>query len=162
MYFYSPTQGLLKFEDLVRAVFEFIREEPKCHYRVIIGTDSRDFRENPPVQVFVTALIVHRVGHGGRYFWRRSHWRGAIDIRNKIYGEAWLSLQVSQKLLQVLRSYPDNHLSNYDVEIHIDIGNNGPTRTLIKEIVGMIENMGFVVKVKPESFGASRVAHRHT
>jgi len=29
-------------------------------------------------------------------------------------------------------------------------------------VVGMIENMGFVAKIKPESFGASRIAHRHT
>ncbi len=48
------------------------------------------------------------------------------------------------------------------MEIHVDVGNNGPTRSLIKEIVGMIEGMGFVAKVKPDSFGASRVAHRHT
>ncbi len=153
---------MLKFEDVVRAIFEFIREEPNYRYRLVIGTDSRNLREDPPLQIFVTALVVHRVGYGGRYFWRRSYWRGTIDIRGKIYQEAWLSLQISQKLLQILRTYPDNHLSNYHVEIHIDIGNNGPTRALIKEIVVMIENMGFVVKVKPESFGASRVAHRHT
>jgi len=71
-------------------------------------------------------------------------------------------LQISQKLMDFLDSFPDNHLSNYNVEIHVDVGNNGPTRSLIKEIVGMIEGMGFVAKVKPDSFGASRVAHRHT
>jgi len=64
--------------------------------------------------------------------------------------------------MDFLDSFPDNHLSNYNVEIHVDVGNNGPTRSLIKEIVGMIEGMGFVAKVKPDSFGASRVAHRHT
>jgi len=71
-------------------------------------------------------------------------------------------LQISQKLMDFLESFPDNHLSNYNVEIHVDVGNNGPTRSLIKEIVGMIEGMGFVAKVEPDSFGASRVAHRHT
>ncbi len=71
-------------------------------------------------------------------------------------------MQISQKLMDFLDSFPDNHLSNYNVEIHVDVGNNGPTRSLIKEIVGMIEGMGFVAKVKPDSFGASRVAHRHT
>ena len=162
MHFYSPTQGLLSFEEVVRALFEFIREEPRCDYRLVIGTDSRDFQIEPPIQVFVTALVVHRIGFGGRYFWRRFYRRESSDIRGKIYQEAWLSLQVSQRLMEILRSYPDNHLSNYRVEIHVDIGNAGPTRTLIREVVGMIENMGFVAKIKPESFGASRIAHRHT
>ncbi len=152
----------MRFEEVVKALFEFIREEPKYEYRLIIGTDSRDLQEDHPVQVFVTALVVHRIGFGGRYFWRRTYMREPSDIRSKIYHEAWLSLQVSQRLMEVLRSYPDNHLSNYRVEIHVDIGNIGPTRTLIREVVGMIENLGFVAKIKPESFGASRIAHRHT
>jgi len=50
-------------------------------------------------------------------------------------------------MMDFLDSFPDNHLSNYNVEIHVDVGNNGPTRSLIKEIVGMIEGMGFVAKV---------------
>ncbi|MGQ9623531.1 MAG: ribonuclease H-like YkuK family protein [Candidatus Caldatribacteriaceae bacterium] len=127
-----------------------------------MGTDSRGFQIDPPIQVFVTALVVHRVGFGGRYFWRRVYRRESADIRRKIYHEAWLSLQVSQRLIDILRSYPDNHLSNYWVEIHVDIGNVGPTRTLIREVIGMIENLGFVTKIKPESFGASRIVHRHT
>lgn len=152
----------MSFKDVVRAIFEFIREEPKYEYRLVIGTDSRDLQVDPPLQVFVTALVVHRIGFGGRYFWRRTYLRESSDIRGKIYGEAWLSLQVSQRLMDLLRSYPDNHLSNYRVEIHVDIGNVGPTRALIREVVGMIENLGFVAKIKPESFGASRIAHRHT
>ncbi|MGQ9747695.1 MAG: ribonuclease H-like YkuK family protein [Candidatus Caldatribacteriaceae bacterium] len=149
-------------EEVVKALFDFIHEEPRCEYRLIIGTDSKNFQENPPVQVFVTAVVVHRIGFGGRYFWRRTYIRESSNIRGKIYTEAWLSLQISQKLLELLRSYPDNHLSNYKIEIHVDIGTIGPTRELIREIVGMIENLGFVAKIKPESFGASRVAHRHT
>lgn len=160
--FHSPTQGALDFEDVVASLFTFIREDPERQYRIIIGTDSRDIQEDPPVRAFVTALIVHRVGFGGRYFWRRVYMRNIRTIRDIIYREAFLSLQVSQKLVELLHRFPGNHLSNYNVEIHIDVGQNGPTRNLIREVVGMVESMGFVAKVKPESFGASHIAHRHT
>ncbi len=160
--FYSPTQGWLSFKDTVNSIFNFIREEPQFHYRLIIGTDSRETDDSPPVQLFVTAIVIHRIGWGARYFWRKTHVHNFYTIRDRIYQEALLSLQTSQKLMEFLNSFPDNHLSNYNVEIHVDMGNNGPTRSLIKEIVGMIESMGFVAKVKPDSFGASRVAHRHT
>ncbi|HOA99478.1 MAG TPA: ribonuclease H-like YkuK family protein [Candidatus Atribacteria bacterium] len=162
MYFHSPTQGRLSFKEAVISILNFIREEPQFHYRLIIGTDSRETDDSPPAQLFVTAIVIHRVGWGARYFWRRTRTHSLYTIRDRIYQEALLSLQISQKLMDFLDSFPDNHLSNYNVEIHVDVGNNGPTRSLIKEIVGMIEGMGFVAKVKPDSFGASRVAHRHT
>ena len=162
MYFHSPTQGRLSFKEAVISILNFIREEPQFHYRLIIGTDSRETDDSPPAQLFVTAIVIHRVGWGSRYFWLSTRTHSLYTIRDRIYQEALLSLQISQKLMDFLDSFPDNHLSNYNVEIHVDVGNNGPTRSLIKEIVGMIEGMGFVAKVKPDSFGASRVAHRHT
>ena len=162
MYFNSPTWGRLSFEETVASIFDFIKEEPQFHYRLIIGTDSRETDDTPAVQLFVTAIVIHRVGWGARYFWRRVNIRNLYTMRDKIYHEALLSLQTSQKLMEFLNSFPDNHLSNYNVEIHVDVGNNGPTRSLIKEIVGMIESMGFVAKIKPDSFAASRLAHRHT
>lgn len=161
-YFFNPTQGRISFDQVITSLFDFIQEEPGHHYRVIIGTDSKEGKSRIPVQVFVTALIIHRIGQGGRYYWRRTIQKNLHGIREKIYQEAFLSLQASQELLEELKQYPGNHLSNYHVEIHVDMGVNGPTRTLIREVVGMIESMGFIAKVKPESFGASQVAHRHT
>ena len=49
----------------------------------------------------------------------------------------------------------------YDIEIHVDIGNNGKTKNLISEIVGMVRSSGYTVKIKPDAFGASNVADRH-
>ena len=48
------------------------------------------------------------------------------------------------------------------LEIHIDAGGNGPTKELMKELIGMVVGNGFTAKVKPEAFGASAVADRHT
>ena len=44
----------------------------------------------------------------------------------------------------------------YDFEIHLDIGSNGPTKNMIQEIVGMITGNGFIARIKPESYAATK------
>ena len=51
---------------------------------------------------------------------------------------------------------------NYDFEIHADIGENGETKAMIQEVVGMIRAHNFEAKTKPESYAASKVADRYT
>ena len=162
LYFHNYTQGRISFDEVVVALFDFIRQDPKGTYRVIIGTDSKGSKDSPNFQSFVTAIIVHKIGYGARYFWRKTYQKNLRGIRDKIYQEAMLSLETCWAFLEKINTFPDNHLSNYRVEIHVDIGPNGPTRNIIQEVTGMIENLGFTAKVKPHSFGASRVAHRHT
>ena len=58
--------------------------------------------------------------------------------------------------------FKENGISKYDIQIHVDIGKKGETRGLITEVVGMIRGNGYDVKIKPDSFGASKVADRHT
>ena len=81
-------------------------------------------------------------------------------LRDKIYTETLMSLDVAQKIVPEIRAKisPDK----YDLEIHIDVGPVGPTREMIKEVVGMVNGSGFVAKTKPNSWGASSVADKHT
>ena len=111
---------------------------------------------------FVTAIVIHRRGHGGRYFWKRTrNFNKKIRVlRNKIYEETWLSLQLAEELVPQLKSKLNGE--KYSLEIHIDVGNKGPTREMIKEVVGMVTGNGYTAKTKPESFGASVVADKHT
>jgi len=44
--------------------------------------------------------------------------------------------------------------------IHADVGENGKTKDMIKEVTGLIKGNGFEPKIKPESFVASTVADR--
>jgi len=48
------------------------------------------------------------------------------------------------------------------VEIHLDVGKNGATRSLVKEVIKMIVGSGYIAVTKPDSFGATKVADRHT
>ena len=49
-----------------------------------------------------------------------------------------------------------------NLEIHLDVGSNGATKTLVKEVVGMVNGSGYLCRIKPDSYGASSVADRYT
>ncbi len=51
---------------------------------------------------------------------------------------------------------------HYNLEIHVDVGEHGDTRDMIKEVVGMVTGNGFVAKTKPQAYAASYVADKHT
>jgi len=154
MIFNSPTIGKIKLKRVIKELLAFINEKPNKQYKIIIGTDSSGRGKKTD---FVTALVVHRIGHGGRYFWKRVYNYKKIVLRQRIYEEVALSLELAQKLIKNLN--PEQIQQN--LEIHVDVGKNGETRAMIKEIVGMVRGSGFNVKTKPESYGASIVADKH-
>lgn len=73
--------------------------------------------------------------------------------------EATHSLEVSENFVSFFKL---NGISRYDIQIHVDIGHNGETRTMINEVTGMIRGSGYDIKIKPDSFGASKVADKYT
>ncbi|OGC59189.1 hypothetical protein A3A70_02970 [candidate division WWE3 bacterium RIFCSPLOWO2_01_FULL_42_11] len=155
--FQSPTLGVLSLEHIILNITEYIRSKPEFKYKIIIGTDSEG--KNGRVADFVTAIIVHRVGAGGVYFWKRSLSSIFHTLRDRIYQEALLSIDFAQNLLEVVKS---EEILACGLEIHLDVGRVGETREIINEVVGVIRGSGFEVKTKPESFGASKIADRHT
>lgn len=155
MMFTSPTKGTTSFEGMFQDILGFIKESPHSTYKMIIGSDSHTKDE----VCFVTAIILHRVGKGGRYFYTRSKYRKMGSLRQRIFYETALSLSVASRLAERLA---ENGHAKLNVEIHLDVGPNGQTRDLIKEIVGMVSGSGFDVKTKPDSYGATKVADKHS
>ena len=141
---------------VVREVISFMKAAPEREYKVTIGTDS-DLLSGGRAD-FVTAIVVHRIGNGGRYFWRRIELGKFKTLRDRIIKEVLLSLDVAEEVLERLKGV---HAPSFDFEIHVDIGENGPTNSLIQEVVGMIRAYNFEVKTKPSSYAASNVADRH-
>ena len=133
-----------------------MESEPQHPYKLIIGTDSQTTKDTV---CFVTAIIIHRVGKGARYFYRRFYQRKAKSLRQKIFIETSISLDTAAKVQTKLEKTKYKDLSP---EVHVDIGENGDTRELIKEVVGWVIGTGFDVKIKPEASGASKVADKHT
>ena len=158
--FINPSKGEMTPSEMISEIADFIDEESASFYRIVIGTDSQTRRNNGKTQVdFVTAIIVHRKGRGGKYYWRKEKKYKAPVLRDKIYIETQMSLELAQEIVPEIRQVISP--SKYDLEIHIDVGALGPTRDMIKEVVGMVNGNGFTAKTKPESWGASSVADKH-
>jgi hypothetical protein len=159
--FISPTKGPMATDEVVGDISSFVQEGPSDFYRLVIGTDSQTHSVDGESQLdFVTAVIVHRQGRGARYYWMKKKVNKKPVLREKIYTETLMSLAVAQEVVPLLRKAITP--AKYDLEIHIDVGPLGPTREMIREVVGMVNGNGFVAKTKPESWGASSVADKHT
>lgn len=156
--FLSPTFGQMTLNEACQSIFDYMAEEPKRRYSIIIGTDSDGYGEVN----FVTALMVHRIGRGGRCFIAKTKVQNIVELRQKIYQEATLSLEVSELVVKKLKQFLSDEYLDKGFEIHVDIGKNGPTRDMIKEVVGMVKGSGYTVRIKPESYCASCVADRYT
>lgn len=155
--FQSPTYGSLELGQVRERILQFLSHEPDSTYRIVVGTDSQP--HNGSGVDFVTAIVVHRVGTGGIYFWKRVVNKKRYVLRQRMYEEAAMSLEMAETVLVLLHK---DGVTKYDVEIHVDIGKYGETREMITEIVGMVRGSGYSVKIKPESYAASKVADRYT
>ncbi|MEK7520791.1 MAG: ribonuclease H-like YkuK family protein [Patescibacteria group bacterium] len=155
--FFSSSLGMrLGVAQVVREILAFMKDDERRRYKIIIGTDSA--KDGLHGADFVTAIVVRRVGNGGRYFWRRVELDKIYTMRDRIIREVLISLDVARELLTCLEK---NRLPEFDFEIHADVGENGATKVMIQEITGMIRANNFEVKTKPESYAASSVADRH-
>jgi uncharacterized protein len=153
--FVSPTLGKLSFRRMFEHLVGYINEEPDQSYHLIIGTDSLLSEQT----CFVTAVIVHRLGHGGRYFYRKMFNRKMDSLRQRIFFETALSLETAGLISAELSR---NGHSELPVEIHLDVGPNGDTKRVIREVVGMVTGSGYVAVTKPDAYGATKVADKHS
>jgi predicted RNase H-related nuclease YkuK (DUF458 family) len=156
MQFVSPSWGTITIEQMVDHIQRYLQDDPKAQHKIVIGTDSHTTRQST---TFVTAVVVHRVGKGARFFFRKEHRKPLFDLRHRIYKETELSLNLVELLNRIGMS---DLLTRWPLEIHIDIGQQGETKSLITEIKGWVTSVGYVARIKPESFGASAVADRFT
>lgn len=155
MEFISPSKGALQIEAVFGDIMGFINAAAEAQYRIIVGSDSHVKDDS----CFVTAIIIHQVGKGARYYYRKVRHRKITSLRQKIFYETSLSLETAGIIAAKLA---ENGHPELNVEIHLDIGPVGETRELIREIVGMVVGSGFDAFIKPVSCGASKVADKHT
>ena len=149
--------GQMSFQELFDDLVSFTNKHPDDSYKLIIGTDSHCFLND--CVIFVTAVVVHRIGKGGRFYYHKQKTRYMESLRQRIYYETFRSLEVASLMTEQLAQ---NGESKLNVEIHLDVGEKGETRNIIKEVVGMVIGSGYQACIKPDSFGATTVADRFT
>jgi len=157
-YLFNSSLGLkLSTEQIVRELINFMKADERRRYKIIIGSDSE--KNGGATADFVTAIVIHRVGNGGRYFWRRLVLEKKFHtLRDRILEEVLMSLDAAKELLTTAKQF---EMPEFDFEIHVDVGENGESRTMIQELVAMVRANNFEAKTKPESYAASKVADRH-
>jgi predicted RNase H-related nuclease YkuK (DUF458 family) len=146
----------LKSEEVIQEIKDYMNADPKREYKIFIGTDSEELGSNRAD--FVTAIVVHRVGNGGRYFWHRSEFDKLHTIRDRIWQEVLTSLDVAKDFISFSKDF---NLPEHKFEIHVDVSENGKTGSMIQGLVGIIRANDFEARIKPNSFAASTVADRH-
>lgn len=137
-------------DNLIREIVNFILENKNYKYKILVGTDSEKQKDRIE---FISVIVIHRVGYGARYFWKRSY-SSSMDLYSRLWQEALFSLEISKELLKNLI----NPLIDFYFEVHLDVGVNGKSQSVIKELINLIKGHGFQVKVKPESFAATKIA----
>lgn len=163
--FQSITDKNLSIHSVIDTLKTFLEEEPDAEYSLAIGTDSHeklDVQTGRKYINLITAIVIHRRGFGGRYFWKKYEPLEVYSLRDKIYKETLTSLDFAKEFVPLLKKTLNGDSPKYNLEIHVDVGEYGDTREMIKEVVGMVTGNGFVAKTKPESYGASYVADRYT
>lgn len=160
-YFFNPTKGKLSLEQVVEEILNYFSSKSEKFYDVIVGCDSSSGEEPS----FPVAIVVLRKGEGGRFFLKKIHYRNRkfYHWRMRILEEVLLSCELALWLREILEKKIKNlpFIPNYQFRyIHADIGENGITKDMIREVIGLIKGNGFEPKIKPESFVASVVADR--
>jgi len=164
-HFISPTKGELRFSEVIREIIGYIQEEPNKSYNIIVGCDSSS-GEDP---LFPVAIVILRKGKGGRFFLKKVHFsplerKKFKNWKMRILEEVMLSCRLALYLREELERAIFSLGQDIDYEfryIHADVGENGATREVIKEVTGLIRGNGFEPKIKPDSYVASGVADKY-
>lgn len=158
-YFFNPTKGNIRTETMADELINYISEKPEKFYDIIVGCDSSS-EEEPH---FPLAVVILRVGEGGRFFLKKIAYKGRkfYNYKQRILEEVFLSCQMALYLRENFGKKIEGKKFNCQFRyIHADVGGNGKTKDMIKEVTGLIKGNGFEPKIKPESFVASTVADR--
>lgn len=159
--FYNPTKGMLNFDEVIEEIFSFIKDAPEKEYEIVVGCDSSSGQD----PYFPIAIVILRKKAGGRFFLKKIkyHKRKFYNLHQRILEEVLLSCQLALILRDRIKKRiekeekPIKYTFQY---IHADVGENGLTKDMIKEVIGLIRGNGFEPKIKPEAFAASVVADR--
>ncbi len=136
---------------LIKELKDFILADKRYKYRILVGTDS-EIQENGVE--FISVIVVHRVGYGARYFWKKINVKRKMDLFTRLWEEANLSLEISKEILEELIK----ERLEFDFELHLDLSTTGKSKSVVKEIINLVKGYGFEVKIKPEAYAASKIA----
>lgn len=164
MKFRSKTYGEVSLEQIAIIMMMEIINHPYDEYVIAIGSDSQNSYRTKLVEV----IVLQRKGKGAIFFYRVNNLKQIEDLKRKLIVETEKTIGLGISLLEELENlYLEDEFDyqNYRIslEIHCDIGREGPSNQMIPMVVGYVKGvmMGlYEVKIKPDSFAASCVADK--
>ena len=149
----SITYGEIDFKQVCDKIRLYTEKDIQSDYVISVGTDSQSVNG---VTRMVSVISVIRKTKGGIFFYDITNLKKIYDLRQKLYTETQYSLDLALKVKEFIKN---NHI-NASFEVHIDMGTNGETNSLIKEINGWVSSLGFKCCMKPDSYASSTVADK--
>ena len=149
--------------QLVRDIKTYLKEKLKTGKwtKVVIGCDSNATAYKGK-HTFVTAIVLDTEGLGCCFIYNKSK-IDQNDIRTlneRLLKEVQMSIEIAQELVDTISEF------GCTISIHADINPNEAeaSSSIIKNVVGWVEGMGFECHTKPteNSWAASSVADRFT
>lgn len=151
----SPSKGRMNYKDVVEDIKTVLATYGEDEFSLIVGTDSQPGN----TVCFVTAIIIYHHGKGGRYYYRKFYKKKLSSINQRIILEASYSLEMANDIYNSLNK---SGFNDVNIEIHLDVGEKGKSKDIIGEVVNMVTGSGFMARIKPDSYGASKVADKYT
>jgi len=149
----SVTYGLLTEEQVFNKIVTELLSKQHT-YEISVGTDSQVHNQTK----VATAIVLHRVGKGAIYFVDITEAPRFHTLRDRMWHEANTSVSLVKRLTE---HFFDWNL-DYNITIHLDLGEDGLSKTVIKEITGYITAEGLTYTIKPYAGTASVVADRYS
>jgi len=172
--YYTGTGTPIEFEKIPDAFLEYYKRNKfyEAPFSIVIGTDSQNNSDRRRETKICTAICMLCQGHGGIFFHSSEYIPLITSIRQKLHEETARSLNVADKLLDMItteKKYEDMYYSSkfslnidagYEDSIYRQPRTHSGTEALIPELVAWVNAMGYEAHVKPESVAASSVADR--
>jgi len=143
---YSCTHGKLAIEEAIGIIRDFTSSEGE--YNLFVGTDSQVNNGNT---LFVTSIVVHRLGKGAIFFINRKRTDRPFTLHSRLIEEAYRSIKMARIINEMGEKMEcDICRSVKCMTIDADVGENGSSRDVIKAIVGMVTAYGYACRLKPD------------
>lgn len=135
---------------VIADVANMLRETCAGAKVVHIGTDSQ---QNKFKTEFVTVVVIHDVGKGGRAFYTVESVPRIKSLRERLLKEAWLSVQLGLEMTDMVSEMSQ-------LMVHIDANPNTKFKSsaYVKELTALVASQGFNYMIKPEAWVAMHVA----
>jgi predicted RNase H-related nuclease YkuK (DUF458 family) len=115
-----------------------------------IGTDSQ---QNAMTTEFVTVVVIHNPGKGGRAFYTVESVPRVKSLRERLLKEVWLSVQLGLEMVDMV-----SEISQLLIHVDANPDTKFKSSAYVKELAALVVSQGFNMALKPESWVAMHVA----